>query len=35
VTFFVVLFGGMMLFATIIGTLDLIGRRQQRKRSAR
>lgn len=26
-----ILFGGMALFVTIIGIIDLIGRRQQRK----
>ena len=30
-----ILFGGMALFVTILGTLDLIGRRQQRKKSQR
>jgi hypothetical protein len=30
-TFFLVLFGGIALFVTIIGTLDLIGRRRQRQ----
>ena len=30
-TFYLVLFGGMILFATIVGTLDLLGRRRQRK----
>jgi hypothetical protein len=30
-TFFLVVFGGLMLFATVIGTMDLIGRRRQRK----
>lgn len=30
-TFFLVLFGGIVLFVTIIGTLDLIGRRRQRQ----
>lgn len=30
-----ILFGGMALFVTIIGTLDLIGRRRQRKESGR
>jgi len=27
----IILFGGITLFVTIIGTLDAIGRRQQRK----
>lgn len=27
----IILFGGIVLIVTIIGTLDLIGRRQQRK----
>lgn len=30
-----ILFGGMALFVTIIGTLDLIGRRRQRRSSER
>jgi len=30
-----ILFGGMALFVTIIGTLDVIGRRQQRKASGK
>lgn len=34
-TFFLIIFGGMILFATIVGTMDLIGRRRQRKASER
>ena len=30
-TGFLILFGGMALFVTIIGVMDLIGRRQRRK----
>jgi nitrate reductase gamma subunit len=30
-----IIFGGMALFVTIIGTMDLIGRRQQRKAQKR
>ena len=31
ITNLLILFGGMALFVTIIGTMDLIGRRRQRK----
>jgi hypothetical protein len=34
-TFFLIVFGGMIAFATIVGTVDLIGRRRQRNASER
>jgi hypothetical protein len=34
ITSLAILFGGMALFVTIVGTMDVIGRRRQRAASA-